>query len=919
MAGKYSSKETKYILDKHSENLKKIENIIALPQNYGKRIADFVYYMIESDTFRRMVLDDFENTGVSYNEQFAELIKSLYLFKRVTKQSIECKHILQDNKERIADLMKEASPGSNSILRMFSSSKKKQNYDDAIEKLENEISGSYYWSSSQKVLSAVNDNSNVTETDALNDFAGSAEEYKNILKRNLPDNAKVPVQIDEITDLITSFNKINKKLDAETSKTDAIETGIRKAAERMVMAAVLDILKTVPIEEINREKGGFRVKTLRDEGYTNIADVYIAADRELSSVYGIGEDTAAAIKEIAGNFAAQAKQNAKIKLSVDNKTKEAEKLVSEIYNYKRYSDALKELKTLESEYKNNVAAAISDVEKVDNGIFWRFFNEDKRKNIKDSYKYLQNTLAGDYGDRVKRITKTFQNVSSLKATDVTIAWKDFENNSIAYINILESIAPGVLGNDDRLYGLPEDLAREIQDESLFSDGLNCELRRYQEWGVKYILHQERVLLGDEMGLGKTIQAIAAMVSLKNAGATHFIVVCPASVLPNWIKEVSAKSKLRVTKVHGPDKEQSVELWIKNGGVAVTTYETTGIFSFAETFGYDLLVVDEAHFIKNENAMRSKNVRRLSEKAQRLLFMTGTALENKVNEMISLIDVLRPDVAKSVRTIAFMAQAPQFREKIADVYYRRKREDVLTELPDLIESREWCTMSDAETAAYEEAVLKRNYMAVRRLSWDADDLNDSCKAGRMMEIITEAESEGRKVLVFSFFRDTINKICDFLGDRCCGQINGSVPPGRRQEIIEQFGEDQTKTVLCAQILAGGTGLNIQTASVVIICEPQFKPSTENQAISRAYRMGQARNVLVYRLLCEDTIDERVTEILEEKQKIFDAFADESVAAEETTNLEKEMDDETFGKIIEEEVERIKAKYAENQIRLNSPTE
>ena len=106
------------------------------------------------------------------------------------------------------------------------------------------------------------------------------------------------------------------------------------------------------------------------------------------------------------------------------------------------------------------------------------------------------------------------------------------------------------------------------------------------------------------------------------------------------------------------------------------------------------------------------------------------------------------------------------------------------------------------------------------------------------------------------------------------------------------------VLISQIIAGGTGLNIQSASVVIFCEPQLKPSIENQAIARAYRMGQARNVLVYRLLCENTIDERITEMLAEKQAIFNAFADKSVAADNV-----EVDVKSLGNIIKEEIDRI----------------
>ena len=158
------------------------------------------------------------------------------------------------------------------------------------------------------------------------------------------------------------------------------------------------------------------------------------------------------------------------------------------------------------------------------------------------------------------------------------------------------------------------------------------------------------------------------------------------------------------------------------------------------------------------------------------------------------------------------------------------------------------------------------------------------------------------MVFSFFLDTIAKIHEFLRGKCLNPINGSVNVNRRQEIIDEFDKAPAGTVLLAQINSGGTGLNIQSASVVVICEPQFKPSIENQAISRAYRMGQSRNVLVYRLLCEDTVDEKLTEVLEEKQKIFDAFADKSVAAQQSL----EIDDKTFGNIIKEEIERINKK-------------
>ena len=133
------------------------------------------------------------------------------------------------------------------------------------------------------------------------------------------------------------------------------------------------------------------------------------------------------------------------------------------------------------------------------------------------------------------------------------------------------------------------------------------------------------------------------------------------------------------------------------------------------------------------------------------------------------------------------------------------------------------------------------------------------------------------------------------------INGSVAPQERQRIIDEFAKND-KTILIAQINAGGTGLNIQSASTVVICEPQFKPSVENQAIKRAHRMGQTETVFVYRLLASNSIDMKMKEVLKQKQEIFNAFADRSVAADATN--QNEISTKGFAQIVEEEIEKIK---------------
>lgn len=597
---------------------------------------------------------------------------------------------------------------------------------------------------------------------------------------------------------------------------------------------------------------------------------------------------------------------AKIRINEDNRTAEATELVRTISIVRKSKEILAETTQLMQSYATAVNTCIDQLTPVTNLVKFVFMSKRKKNNADYAFSYLQTILNSKYGLESAKLIDMFLAID--RTPDGV--WEDFSKNSVQFFNILEKANPGVLDNDDSRYGLPEELAGEIQKEQLNLTGLKCTLRNYQEWGVKYILHQKRVLLGDEMGLGKTIQAIAAMVSLRNEGATYFIVVCPASVVSNWCREIEKHSDLRVTKIHGSDRKNAQISWISGGGVAVTTYENTANLDIK--IPISMLVVDEAHYIKNPEANRTINVKRIASHAEMLLLMTGTALENRVDEMISLIKILQPQMVKQIQDVAFMSSAPMFRERVAPVYYRRKRAEVLSELPDLIESKEWCSMTPEEKVTYEADVFAKDHTGIRRVSWKSKDPANSSKGKRLLEIVEEAEAENRKVIVFSFFLDTIRVVTEILGERCMMPITGAVSPQHRQEIIDEFDEAPAGKVLVAQIQSGGTGLNIQSASVVVICEPQFKPSVENQAISRAYRMGQTRNVLVYRLLCEKTADERITMLLDDKQRIFDTFADVSVAAESDLNKmrEAEVDEKTFGKIIEEEIERINSERGEN---------
>jgi len=451
-------------------------------------------------------------------------------------------------------------------------------------------------------------------------------------------------------------------------------------------------------------------------------------------------------------------------------------------------------------------------------------------------------------------------------------WDDFLARPADYFALLAEL--GFITEDERkVHGdLPDEIVEAVRRLELKTEHLSASLRGYQSFGARFALVQRKVVIGDEMGLGKTVEAIAVLAHLRAKGVHHFLVICPAAVVTNWVREVSAKSTLRAHRVHGPDRAQAARAWIRDGGVAVTTFETLGRFEFRlpQADGLGCVIVDEAHYIKNPAAQRSRHVTAILDRCERAVLLTGTPLENRIEEFRNLVGYLRPDLVVDADELS----PRRFRLQVAPAYLRRNQEDVLTELPELVEVEEWLPMSRADSAAYRRAVADGNFMAMRQAAMLQAD---SEKLKRLVEIVEEAEENGRKVLVFSHFRAVLDQVARTLPGKVFGPLTGSVPAAARQGMVDDFSAAGHGAVLVAQIVAGGVGLNIQAASVVVICEPQLKPTTEWQAIARARRMGQLESVQVHRLLSEEGVDQRVTEILARKSALFADFARESEIA------------------------------------------
>jgi SNF2 family DNA or RNA helicase len=299
----------------------------------------------------------------------------------------------------------------------------------------------------------------------------------------------------------------------------------------------------------------------------------------------------------------------------------------------------------------------------------------------------------------------------------------------------------------------------------------------------------------------------------------------------------------------------------------------------------MMVVDEAHYAKNAAALRTKAVNAWANAAPRVLFLTGTPMENHVEEFRTLVGHLRPDVAGTVKDVDGLLGGTRFRRAVAPVYLRRNQDDVLSELPPRLETSDWVDLDGDALRAYRAAVADGNFMRMRRAAFAVGAgpdgaAGESRKLDRLVDIVEEATDDGRKVVVFSFFRGVLDTIMTVLGDKAVGPLTGDVPPARRQALVDEFTARTGPSVLVAQIQAGGVGLNIQAASVVILCEPQWNPAIEEQAIARAHRMGQVRRVDVHRLLAEHSVDQRMLELTAAKRREFDEYARQSDLAAAT---------------------------------------
>jgi superfamily II DNA or RNA helicase len=455
------------------------------------------------------------------------------------------------------------------------------------------------------------------------------------------------------------------------------------------------------------------------------------------------------------------------------------------------------------------------------------------------------------------------------------------------------------------------------------DGLNAELRHYQHEGLNWLQflreYQFNGILADDMGLGKTLQTLAHLLIEKQAGrlTQPAMVVAPTSLMGNWRREAARFTPdLRVQVIHGNDRHKHFDN-LGNYDLILTTYPL--IVRDEEQYSrhtFHYLILDEAQAIKNAASRTTQVIYTL--KARHRVCLTGTPLENHLGELWSMYHFLMPGFLGAHDKFTRLFRTPiekqgdvgrqqQLRHRVLPFMLRRTKELVASELPPKTEIIRSVALEGKQRDLYEtvrlamdtklqEEINRKGFarshimildalLKLRQVCCDprlvkldkAKKVEQSAKLELLMTLLPEMLEEGRKVLLFSQFTSMLALIEEEL---VANQIVYAKLTGQtknRDEVIAHFQEGDAKVFLIS-LKAGGTGLNLTAADTVIHYDPWWNPAAEQQATDRAYRIGQDKPVFVYKLITEDTVEEKILKLQEKKQMLANGLYSDAGAQE-----------------------------------------
>lgn len=557
------------------------------------------------------------------------------------------------------------------------------------------------------------------------------------------------------------------------------------------------------------------------------------------------------------------------------------------------------------------------------------FELSELKEIMDKYRLKKKFHRLKNGEFINLEENETMNLLDNLKTNLDIDFKEIEKGEIKlpifrsmYLDrLLKNSNIKNINKDDNYKNIIEKVDNKNIDEELkLPEGLNASLRNYQETGFKWLKTLDSYnfggILADDMGLGKTIQLVSVILSyVENWGDMESLkpslVICPSSLTLNWFNEIKKFApSLKVLLINGNAQERKNKIEkINDYNVIIESYDILkrDIEIYKEkNYEFKYAIADEAQYIKNNNTQNFKAIKEIN--AETRFALTGTPIENSLSELWSIFDFVMPGYLFSYRKFKELYETPIVKNEdqsamkklkmlIEPFILRRIKEDVLTELPDktitilnneMEEEQQKIYMSymaqvkqEIETEisvnGFEKSQIKilSLLMRLRQICchpslFIENYKGESSKLKQCIQIVKDAIESGHKILLFSGYTTMFEIIEQELKKENITyyKLTGQTKVGDRIKLVDEFNENPDIKVFLISLKAGGTGLNLIGADMVIHYDPWWNLSAENQATDRTYRIGQKKNVQVYKLITKNSIEEKIYELQQKKAKLID---------------------------------------------------
>ncbi|WP_243156390.1 DEAD/DEAH box helicase [Clostridium sp. C8-1-8] len=439
-----------------------------------------------------------------------------------------------------------------------------------------------------------------------------------------------------------------------------------------------------------------------------------------------------------------------------------------------------------------------------------------------------------------------------------------------------------------------------------AQSFKAKLRPYQYIGFNWLSYMQSLgfgaCLADDMGLGKTVQIIAFLEKLRVEKGGKALLILPASLIGNWQKETEKFApEMPVVILHG--KEASESLTLEDGFLYITTYGMAARMEELKEKLWDILILDEAQAIKNPGTKQTRSIKQIQAKTK--IAMTGTPIENRLSDLWSLFDFLDPGLLGSTKEFTSFVKDinhssngyAKLRNMVNPFILRRLKTDktVISDLPEKVELKEYATLSKKQVVLYNKLVKEleaklnnsegierkglvlASIMKFKQICNHPDQYlglkeyktDNSGKFEQLKTICENIYEKRERVLVFTQFKELTEPLADFLEtifNKKGLVLHGETSVKKRSEMVDKFNGEEYIPYMVLSLKAGGVGLNLTSANHVVHFDRWWNPAIENQATDRAFRIGQTKNVMVHKFITTGSIEEKIDQMLEEKQKL-----------------------------------------------------